>query len=146
MTRLAIHRREYARPMPPRVSAITQPFWQGLEQGRFCTTRCQACGKLSFPPKDFCPHCWSEQVAWEDLPPGGRIYSHTTVHIVPRRFRIEAPYSLALVDLDAGLRLMLPLLEPLPDDGPSAIGRRISLVVLQYSDGPLFGASLEAAA
>lgn len=146
MTLLQKHKRDYARPLPPRVSPVTQPFWQGLAAGRFRTTCCQDCGKLSFPPKDFCPHCWSEQVAWCDLPAGGVVHSHTTVHIVPRRFRIEAPYSLALVDLDAGLRLMLPLTETLTEDVPSVIGRRIRLVVLDYSDGPLFGAALDDAA
>ncbi len=146
MTLLQKHKRDHARPLPPRVSPITQPFWQGLQAGRFRTTCCQDCGKLSFPPKDFCPHCWSEQVAWRDLPIGGVVHSHTTVYIVPRRFRIEAPYSLALVDLDAGLRLMLPLTETLAEDAPSVIGRRIRLVVLDYSDGPLFGAALDDAA
>lgn len=138
--------RTYPRPLPPRVSGVTLPFWQGLEAGRFCTTGCDDCGKLSFPPKDFCPHCWSDNVAWRDLPEGGRIYSHTTVHIVPRRFRIEAPYSLALVDLDAGLRLMLPLATPIADDADCVIGRRVRLMVLQYTDGPLFAATLDDAA
>ncbi|WP_413776382.1 Zn-ribbon domain-containing OB-fold protein [Rhodopseudomonas sp. P2A-2r] len=49
------------RAFPPRVTEFTLRFWQGLASGHFETTRCDDCTRLTFPPKPFCPHCWSER-------------------------------------------------------------------------------------
>ena len=125
------------RPFPPRVTDATAPFWDSLAQGRFRTTRCEACGRLSFPPKAICPHCWSRRIAWQDLSGRGRLYACTVVHAAPAAFRHEAPYRVAIVDLDEGVRLATRLL----GDGPAALDRPVRLVALRYEDGPLFAAS-----
>jgi len=127
-----------ARPWPPRASAFTQRFWDALAGGEFTTTWCGACNRPSFPPKPFCPHCWSREVRWAPLAPSGRVYASTVIHAAPQVFVHEAPYRVAIVDLDAGVRLATRLL------GASdfAIGRAVELVVLAYDDGPLFAARL----
>src|SRR5205823_13128109 len=71
------------RAYPPRVSAFTQPFWNGLRAGQWQTTCCEACGKYTFPPKPVCPHCWSERMAWKDLGARGTLYSWTRIHSAP---------------------------------------------------------------
>ena len=47
------------RPWPPRVSAFTKPFWDALAEGRLLTTRGRTSGRLTFPPKPFCPYDWA---------------------------------------------------------------------------------------
>ncbi|GAA5232352.1 Zn-ribbon domain-containing OB-fold protein [Verticiella sediminum] len=128
----------HARAYPPRVSEFTQPFWQGLAEGRWQTTRCTQCSRFTFPPKPICPHCWSKDMAWEAFATEGELYSWTRVHAPPAVFAGEAPYSLGIIDLDGGLRIAVRLLDP--DSGTYAPGMRMRMVALRYQDGPLFAA------
>ena len=128
------------RPFPPRVSRFTRPFWDALDQGRFSTTRCGACGRLSFPPKPLCRGCWSESVEWVELEPRGTLYTFTRVHVVPGAFRAEAPYAIGVVDLDKGVRLLCRLFGEVV---LGSIGAPATLVVARYDDGPLFAAQLD---
>jgi uncharacterized protein len=125
------------RPFPPRVSAFTRPFWDALSEDRFVTVRCDDCGTRSFPPRHLCRACWSRSLSWIELAPRGVLYSFTRVHVAPARFRNDAPYAIAIVDLADGLRLMCRLLD---DVGPADLDAAIEMVVLRYDDGPLFAA------
>jgi uncharacterized OB-fold protein len=125
------------RAYPPRVSALTKPFWERLAEGRFITTSCRSCNSMTFPPKAFCPGCWSKHVEWIDLPTRGRIYSQTKVHAAPAAFAREAPYRLCIMDLHAGIRIATRLVEA-PEKLP--LGSEAELVILMYEDGPLFAA------
>ncbi|MDP6344819.1 MAG: OB-fold domain-containing protein [Alphaproteobacteria bacterium] len=126
-----------ARPYPPRVSEFTQTFWQALADGRLITTRGVEDGRLTFPPKPFCPHSWSDRVEWVELSGRGRLYSQTVVHAAPAAFAAEAPYRVGIVDLDEGLRIATRIL----DDGAAPVlDGPVEIVVLAYDDGPLFAA------
>ena len=126
------------RSYPPRVSAFTATFWEGLAHGRWMTTRCRACESRTFPPKVVCPRCWSQELEWTDMAVRGHLYSWTRIHAAPTAFAPEAPYAVGVVDLEDGLRLACRLIEP--DDGAIAIGMAMEIIVLQYEDGPLFAA------
>jgi uncharacterized OB-fold protein len=124
------------RAYPPRVSAFTQPFWEGLAQGRWQSTCCDACGKFTFPPKPICPHCWSDAMKWKDLSTRGTLYSWTRIHSAPKVFAEESPYAVCVVDLDIGLRIATRMIErPGVQFTP---GIPMEVVVLKYEDGPLF--------
>ncbi|MBP6813496.1 MAG: Zn-ribbon domain-containing OB-fold protein [Burkholderiaceae bacterium] len=128
-----------ARPFPPRVSAFTRPFWEALAQGRLITTRCTACGTLSFPPRNLCRECWSRNLEWVPLAPHGRLYSFTRVHVVPGAFSADAPYAIGIVDLADGVRVMCRMMGEVSAahlDGPA------QMALLRYDDGPLFGATV----
>ena len=124
------------RSYPPRVSAFTQPFWEGLATGKWQSTCCDACGKFTFPPKPVCPHCWSDAMKWKDLSKRGTLYSWTRIHAAPKVFTDEAPYTVCIVDLDIGLRIATRMVEePGVDFKP---GIPMEVVVLKFEDGPLF--------
>ena len=126
------------RAYPPRVSAFTQPFWQGLADGRWTTTRCSACRHVTFPPKAVCPQCWSTDHEWIEIGARGSVYSWTRIHAAPTVFAAEAPYSVCIVDLDCGIRLACKLID---DAGsPPRIGMPVEIVRLHYEDGDLFAA------
>ena len=126
-----------ARAYPPRMSAFTQPFWEGLARGQWQSTCCEACGKFTFPPKPVCPHCWSDKMAWKPLTSRGTLYSWTRIHAAPQVFVDEAPYAVCVVDLDIGLRIATRLVER---EGKSfQCDMPVEVVVLQYQDGPLIG-------
>ena len=130
---LAIDR---ARVFPPRMTEFTQRFWQCLSAGRFETTRCDDCERLTFPPQPFCPHCWSKGIAWVALSGRGRLYSQTVVHAAPLVFQDEVPYRVGIVDLDEGLRIATRVMA----DIAPVLDTAVEIVVVNYSDGPLFAA------
>ncbi len=123
---------------PPRHSAFTQTFWNGLRSGLWQTTCCEDCLKLTFPPKPVCPHCWSTRVAWRPLGSVGTLYSWTRIHAAPAAFAGEAPYAVGIVDLDDGVRLACRLTET--EDFVLTPGQPVEMLVLLYEDGPLFAA------
>jgi uncharacterized OB-fold protein len=125
-----------ARPIAPRQSAFSRRFWVALGAGRFETTFCLDCALPAFPPRFFCPHCWSQNIEWRALSGRGRLYSATKVHAAATAFAADAPYDLALVDLEEGVRVAMRLL----DAKQTPLDSAIQLVVLAYEDGPLFAA------
>ena len=120
------------RPWPPRVSAFTKPFWDALAEGRLTTTRGRTSGRLTFPPKPFCPYDWGREVEWIDLSGRGKLYSQTVIHAAPAAFAHEAPLRNGIVDLDEGLRVAARIL------GEPSLDAAMECVVLRYADGPLF--------
>ena len=62
--------------------------------------RCAACGLLLGYPRVLCPGCGGRDLAFEESAGQGTVYSATTVHT-----REEA-YTVLLVDLDEGVRVM----------------------------------------
>jgi uncharacterized protein len=125
------------RPFPPRESTFTLPFWRGLNEGRLLSTRCKSCSQQSFPPRNLCRACWSTSLEWVDLSSTGKLYSFTRVHVAPQAFSSDAPYAIGIIDLDGGPRLMCRLLGEIQ---PENMGATMQMLVLQYDDGPLFGA------
>jgi uncharacterized OB-fold protein len=123
---------------PARVTEFTLPFWEALGNGRFRSTTCNACGKLTFPPKPVCPHCWSGDLRWSDVTPRGVLYSWTRVHAAPTAFKEDAPYSVAIVDLEQGVRIACRLMERADID--PVPGMLMEIIVLRYQDGPMFAA------
>ena len=128
-----------ARPWPPRTTTFTARFWEALAEGRFVTTRCRACSRMSFPPQSHCADCLGREVEWIELSGHGRLYSATRVHAGPARFAAELPYTVGIIDLDEGLRLVTRLLA---DASVAHLDHDMSLVVTRHEDGPLFAAML----
>lgn len=126
-------------PFKPRISQFTARFWSELSERSLVSTRCTACGRLSFPPKPICRFCWHQEMEWVSLPPEGKLYSFTTVRVPPRAFNALAPYSVGIVDLDVGLRLTCSIVgRPQQND----LDGRVRMVGLRYRDFTLFGARI----
>ncbi|MGE0233679.1 MAG: Zn-ribbon domain-containing OB-fold protein [Flavobacteriaceae bacterium] len=124
------------RSYPPRPTETTKIFWDAIAAGQFKTTRCTSCGKLTFPPKPICPHCWSDSMEWADLSGKGTLYSRTIIHAAPAIFAKEAPIHFGIIDLEEGIRIATRIW----DMEPLEIGSPMRIVTLQYNDGPLFAA------
>jgi uncharacterized protein len=128
---------------PPRMTAFTQPFWDGLRDGRFQTTRCRDCGHMTFPPKPVCPECWTSDLEWVALSGRGTLVSYTEVSAAPAMFAHEAPYTLCIVDLDEGVRCVSRILAPWDDLTPDA---RVRLSIRESEPVHLFEFVLDDAA
>jgi len=116
----------------PSIDIETKPFWDGLLEGRLLTTRGRSSGRLTFPPKPFCPHDWGREVEWVELSGRGKLYAQTLIHATPAAFISEAPIRNGIVDLEEGLRVAARIL------GEPALDASLECVVLRYTDGPLF--------
>ena len=96
----------------PTIEPESEPFWTAAREGRFLIRRCNACGLAFHYPRPFCPQCWSEDVAWEEVSGRGTIYSFSTVfsNDLPP-FGSRVPYVAAAVDLAEGPRVMTNLVD-----------------------------------
>lgn len=77
--------------------AATEEFYGRLAEKRLCSTRCDDCREIAFPPRAFCPFCHSRRVTWVDLPSGGRLYAFTQQK---RSLRFPKPEVLGLVEVE----------------------------------------------
>ncbi|MCG8689853.1 MAG: Zn-ribbon domain-containing OB-fold protein [Minwuiales bacterium] len=94
---------EPGRPLP-QPTPETQHFWDGAKAGELRLQRCDDCAHTYFPPRPFCPVCGSRSVSV--FPASGRatLYSYVIHHRAPPGF--EAPYAIAVVELEEGPRMM----------------------------------------
>ena len=91
----------------PQIDEGTRPFWDAAREGRLLVRRCGACGRAHFYPRPFCPHCWSDDVWWEDASGRATLYTWSVVRrndLPP--FAQRVPYVAAVVDLEEGPRMM----------------------------------------
>ena len=100
----------------PTTDRETQPFWDGLKEGKFLLRHCNACGRDHYYPRPFCPSCWSDDVSWREASGRGSLYTYSVVHVndLPP-FGERVPYVAAIVELEEGPRVMTNL-EGVPFD------------------------------
>ncbi len=121
-------------PKPlPIVDPSTQPYWDALKQHRLILKCCRSCERSHFYPRELCPHCYSDDLDWVDAQGGGEIYSYTVAHRpAGPAFKDDAPYVLAVVQLDEGPRMMTRI------DGDRdriGIGRRVTVHYVPAEEG-----------
>ena len=92
-----------SRPVPE-PTPETQHFWDGTRQGEIRLQRCDDCRHAYFPPRPFCPACSSRSVSVFRASGRGKLLSY----IINQRPHPawDAPYSIAIVELDEGVRMM----------------------------------------
>jgi uncharacterized OB-fold protein len=90
----------------PSPSSETQPYWDGLLQGRLRLQRCADCGKIGHYPRPMCDACWSMNADWVDASGRGTVHSWTITHYAFHPgFKGDLPYVLLTVDLPEGVRM-----------------------------------------
>ena len=97
------------RPMPT-PTRESQPYWDGMREGRFMLQHCASCGKVRHYPRPVCPHCFSMESEFKEAPLGGSLHAWTVCHH-PFNFFFKSmtPFTVALVDMAAGVRINAPL-------------------------------------
>ncbi|WP_369205914.1 Zn-ribbon domain-containing OB-fold protein [Streptomyces sp. PU-14G] len=98
----------------PDADAFTAPYWRAAARGRLLIRRCRAegCGMAHHYPREFCPHCWSEDAVWEEANGRATLYTWSVVHrndLPP--FSERVPYVAAVVELVEGPRMMTELVD-----------------------------------
>lgn len=98
-----------SRPQPV-ATAETQPYWDAAREGRLVVQRCKECGRHQFYPRGFCTACLSGELEWVEARGTGRIYTFTICRIAANP-AMTAPYAVALVDLDEGVRMLANVID-----------------------------------
>ena len=102
--------------------------WRRIpERYRLEGTKCKTCNSVYFPKREVCPKCRSKGVLEKFTFSGkGKIYSFTKVHVPPKGFEDQSPYSLAIVELEEGARLTAQIIDS--DDKKIKIGAPVEAV------------------
>jgi len=127
------------RPMPT-PTRESQPYWDGLREGKLMLQHCAACGKVRHYPRPVCPHCFSMESEFKAAPLGGTLHTWTVCHHPFNFFfKAQSPFIVALVDMDAGVRINAPLRGVAESD--LKIGQKVTLAfepVTQETTLPYF--------
>jgi uncharacterized OB-fold protein len=87
-----------------------EAYLKNIENGHFRAYQCTECGMIIAPPSGSCYSCGSSDMRWVDVSGKGKLVSFTVIHIAPDQFVEEAPYYIAIVELDEGTRVSARLL------------------------------------
>lgn len=92
--------------MAPQPTPETRHFWEGCKAGELRLQKCTSCdGGAYFPPRPFCPKCGSRDVEVFKASGKGVLYSYV-INQRPRPDMGKEPHSIAVVQLDEGVRMM----------------------------------------
>jgi uncharacterized OB-fold protein len=108
-------------------SPFTLPgFFDALAEDRLLAGVCTDCGTHLLPPRPACYDCGSRAVTIEEQPRAGSVVSYTAVHRPPSAFADLAPFPVAIVELETGVRLTGRVDAPV---GSLGIGDPVELAV-----------------
>ena len=111
----------------PRYHRLTGPYYRLEGQ------RCRACGELQFPPRASCEACRGRDLETWRFSGKGTVFSFSEIAQAPRGF--SAPYLVALVDLEEGVRVTAQLTDVEPDE--VEIGMEVEMVTRRLQEqGP----------
>ncbi|SRR5260370_31692708 len=94
-------------PKPlPKPTPETQRYWEGAAAGELWIQRCVTTGKYFFYPRRYSPFVTGGAVEWVRASGKATLYSYNIVHRPAPGFEDQAPYALAVVELEEGPRMM----------------------------------------
>ena len=99
----------------PRIDEESAFFWEGLRARRLLLQRCSTCGEVRFPAMPACPACAAIGSEVIEAGGGGRLYSWVTVHhAFDEAWKHDVPYTVGVVELDEGARVLARIEPPQP--------------------------------
>ena len=124
-----------ARRDVPEADAFTRTYWDAAADGTLLIRHCRACDRPHHYPREFCPHCWSEDVDWRPASGRAELYTWSVVHrndLPP--FGERTPYVAAVVQLAEGPRMMTEVVDAPPQTLRAGLGLQVG-----FRDGiPVF--------
>jgi len=115
--------------------ATTARAWREYPRRyRYEAAVCKKCGKWHFPPRLVCDACQGREFETKAMQRTGKILTHTIIRVPPKPFADQAPYAVAVVEMDDGPRITTQVVGWQP--GQLAVGQRVKLEFRKiYSDG-----------
>ena len=104
--------------LQPPISAAAEPFWEATRDRRLVVQWCTACARPIHFPREACPGCLGTDLEFRPAAGTGTVYALSEMPVPGNAGMAgRAPYLVALVDLDEGVRLLTNLVG---DDAASA--------------------------
>lgn len=102
-------------------------FREIQEHGKLMGTACLTCDIVYVPPRLYCERCFDHLDEWVEVPPTGRVYTFTVVHLDLDAKPLPEPRMMAFVQLDGADGGLVHFLdEAEPED--ICIGMRVEAV------------------
>ena len=118
-------------PVPPEIWENIG-FWDGVKEHKLVFQKCRQCGRWVHPPRPTCPKCGSFEKEWAPSSGKGTVYSWVTYLDSPHP-GFRAPYSVVLVEMEEGVRLISNMVDTGPDE--ISIGMPVEVVFDDVSEG-----------
>jgi len=103
----------------PRANATSAFHFEAAKDGRLMLPWCESCSKAHWPLQAACPHCqadFEKGTAWREATGTGTIASYSVVvRAVNPELKDDAPYVIAFVELDEGVRLFTNIIDATPE-------------------------------
>ena len=101
-------------------------YWREIPRRyRFEAKKCSNCGFIAFPPRLICPECGKRSFEDYTLKDTGKILTFTTIEVGPSEFADQIPYTVAIVELDDGVRITAQVADSSPEN--IKIGSKVKL-------------------
>ena len=114
------------KPLPP-IDDDTRAYWAGLARGELLLQHCRDCGHVQVYQRALCGRCLGARVEHRPASGRGRVYSFSTVHRAPSaEFKEDVPYTVVLVELVEGPRMISTLVDAPPET--VRIGQAVEIV------------------
>ena len=110
----------------------TAHFWEGARAGHLKLQRCRSCKQAYFPPRSFCPRCVSRDIEIFDATGRAVLLSYVISHRAVPGF--EPPYSIAIVELEEGPRMLTNIIECEQTPETLALDMALEVVFTAISD------------
>lgn len=108
-------------------------YWREIPQRyRLEAGKCKKCGYIAFPPRQICPECKCTEFENIRLSETGKIISYTIIRVPPKNFSFQAPYPVAIIELDGGGRITAQITDANLED--VKIGARVRIVLRKVQE------------
>lgn len=120
--------------LSPPISPAAEPYWEATRDRRLVIQWCAACERPIHFPREACPSCLGDDLVFRASPGTGAIYA-LSVMPAPANptMKGRAPYVVALVDLDEGVRMLTNVVGAGADR--SVVGDRVEVAWEPLADG-----------
>ncbi|OYT35531.1 nucleic acid-binding protein [Archaeoglobales archaeon ex4484_92] len=116
-------------------------FFDSLLDGKLIGQKCKDCGAYTCPPKACCDNCGSRNLEIVELSGKGKIATFTTTYVAPVGYDEEAPYVVAMVELDEGPWIVGRIdVDPneAEDYGQELIGKKVKIYGKEFPVEPYY--------
>lgn len=103
-------------------------YYDALKRKELLGLKCSECSQYTVPPKATCNNCGSRKLEIASLSGQGIIQTFTVIRVAPAGREAEAPYVVAMVELEEGPWLTGNLTGINPEEANmDLIGRRVKI-------------------
>ena len=86
--------------------------WRKKRKGNYIIgSKCAKCSSLFFPSRSMCRKCSSTEMHDYIFKGTGKVYACSTIYYPPADFEKQVPYTVAIIKLDEGPKMLAQLVE-----------------------------------